>query len=166
MSNWAVKVKVKVAPSYPTLCDLMDLQSMEFSRPEYLSEYPIPSPGDIPTPGIELRSPTLQADSLPAEPQGKPKKTGMGSLSVLQQISPTQELNRGLLHCRQIPYKPSYQESHEWLPISKHRLVHCRLPQAALKIKIHQAHVSNQKPECYFKEVVLGSRKGLDHRRV
>ena len=90
----------------------------------------------------------------------------MDSLSVLQQISPTQELIRGLLHCRQIPYKLSYQESPEWLPVGKHQLVHCRLPQAALKIKIHQAHVSNQKPESYFKEVVLGSRKGFDHRRV
>ena len=45
-----------------------------------------------------LRSPTLQADSLPAEPQGKPKNTGVGSLSLLLQISPTQESNQGLLH--------------------------------------------------------------------
>ena len=44
---------------------------MEFSRPEYWSGYPFPSPGDLPHPGIELRSPALQADSLPAEPQGK-----------------------------------------------------------------------------------------------
>ena len=40
------------------------------------------------------RSPTLQADSLPAEPQQKPKNTGVGSLSLLQQIFPTQELNQ------------------------------------------------------------------------
>ena len=33
---------------------------------------PFPSPGDLPNPGIKLRSPSLQADSLPAEPQGKP----------------------------------------------------------------------------------------------
>ena len=43
-----------------------------------------PSPGDLPNPGIEPRSPTLQVDSLPAEPQRKPKNTGMGSLSLLQ----------------------------------------------------------------------------------
>ena len=43
---------------------------MEFSRPEYWSVYPFPSPGDLPNPGIEPRSPALQADSLPAEPQG------------------------------------------------------------------------------------------------
>ena len=45
---------------------------MEFSRPEYWSGEPFPSPGDLPNPEIELRSPALQADSLPAQPQGKP----------------------------------------------------------------------------------------------
>ena len=45
---------------------------MEFSRPEYWSGEPFPSPRDLPNPGIELRSPTLQADSIPAEPQGSP----------------------------------------------------------------------------------------------
>ena len=44
---------------------------MEFSRPKYWSGYPFPSLGDLPNPGIELRSPTLQADSLPAEPESK-----------------------------------------------------------------------------------------------
>ena len=42
---------------------------MEFSRPEYWSGKPFPSPGDLPNPGIEPKSPALQADSLPAEPQ-------------------------------------------------------------------------------------------------
>ena len=45
------------------------VQSMGFSRPEYLSGQPFPSPGDLPNPGIEPRSLTLQTDSLPAEPQ-------------------------------------------------------------------------------------------------
>ena len=45
---------------------------------------PFPSPGDLPSPGIERRSPALRADSLPAEPQGKPKNTGVGNLSLLQ----------------------------------------------------------------------------------
>ena len=69
---------------------------MEFSRSEYWSGYPFPSPGDLPNPGIEPKSPTLQADSLPAEPQGKPKNTGLGSLTFLQRIFLTQELNQGL----------------------------------------------------------------------
>ena len=51
----------------------------------------------------------MPADSLPAEPQGKPKNTGVGNLSLLQWIFPTQEWNQGLLHCRQILYQLSYQ---------------------------------------------------------
>ena len=70
---------------------------------------PFPSTGDLPNPGIKLRSFTLQADFLPAEPQGKPENTGVGSLSLLQLIFPTQELNWGLLHCRWILYQLSYQ---------------------------------------------------------
>ena len=60
--------------------------------------------GNLPNPGIEPRSPALQADSLLAEPPGKPKKTGVGSLSLLQGIFPTQESNQGFLHCRWILY--------------------------------------------------------------
>ena len=46
--------------------------SMEFFRQGYWSGLPIPSPGDLPNPGIELRSPALQADALPSEPPGNP----------------------------------------------------------------------------------------------
>ena len=42
-----------------------------FSRQEYWSEFPFPSPGDLPDPGIEPGSPALQADSLLSEPTGK-----------------------------------------------------------------------------------------------
>ena len=47
------------------------------------------------------------ADSLPAEPQGKPKNTGVGSLSLLQGIFQTQGSSPGLPHCRQILYQLS-----------------------------------------------------------
>ena len=82
---------------------------MGLSRQEYWSGLPCPPPGDLPNTGIKPRSPALQTDSLPAEPPGKPKNTGMGSLSLLQGIFPTQESNRGLLHCRWILYQLSYQ---------------------------------------------------------
>ena len=82
---------------------------MEFSRPEYYSGWLFPSPGHLPNAGIEHRSPALQANSLPAEPRGKPKNTGVGSLSLLQRIFLTQESNQGLLHCRQILYQLRYQ---------------------------------------------------------
>ena len=58
----------------------------------------------------------LQADSLPDEPQGKPKNTGMGSLSLIQWIFPIQELNRGLLHCRRILYQLSPLHETQWSP--------------------------------------------------
>ena len=60
-------------------------------------------------------NPALQADSLPAEPQGKLENTGVGSLSPLQWIFLTQELNWGLLHCRRILYQLSYEGSHDVL---------------------------------------------------
>ena len=47
---------------------------MGFSRQAYWSGLPLPSPGDLPDPGIEPRSPTLQANSLPSEPTGRQKK--------------------------------------------------------------------------------------------
>ena len=72
---------------------------------------PCPPPGDLPNPGVEPRSPTLQADSLPFEPSGKPKNTGVGSLTLIQEIFPTQESNRGHLHCRRILYQLSYRGS-------------------------------------------------------
>ena len=71
----------------------------------------MPSSGDLPKPGIEPRSPTLQADYLLSEPPGKPMSTGVGSLSLLQGIFQTQKSNQGLLNYRQILYQLSYQES-------------------------------------------------------
>ena len=70
-----------------------------------------PSLGDLPNPGIEPRSPTLQGvkDSLLSEPLGKPENARVGSLSLLQGNFLTQESNQGLLHCKQIPYQLSYQ---------------------------------------------------------
>ena len=67
--------------------------------------------GIFPTQGSNPDLPHCRWNSLPAEPQGKPKNTGVDSLSLLQRIFPTQELNRGLLHCRQILYQLSYQGS-------------------------------------------------------
>ena len=50
------------------------LLSMGFSRQGYWSGLRFPSPGDVPDPGIELRSPALRADALPSEPPGKPRE--------------------------------------------------------------------------------------------
>ena len=94
------------------LCSMCSLFPFSLFTVCFLSVFmPFPSPGDLPKAGLEPRSPTLQADSLPAEPQEKPKNTGVGNLFLRQQSFPTQELNWGLLHCRQILYQLSYQGS-------------------------------------------------------
>ena len=87
------------------------IQSMGFSRSEYWSGQPFPSPGDLPNSGIKPRSLALLANSLPSELPEKPMNNGVGSLSLLQGIFPIQESNQGLLHCRQILYKLSYHGS-------------------------------------------------------
>ena len=111
---------------------------MEFSRQEYCSGLPFPSPGDLPNPGLESGSPALQADSLPSElpvclvaqlcptfcypmdcsPPGSSvcrdspgRNTGVGYHALLQGILPTQGSNPGLSHCGWIPYHLSHQGS-------------------------------------------------------
>ena len=111
------------------------IQSMEFSRPEYWSEYLFTSPGDLPNPGIEPRSPAFQADSLPAEQLGKPKNTGVGSLSLLQHIFPTQESIQGPLHCRQILYQLSYQGRHEKLLSANTTLFLMEIPRISCTVE-------------------------------
>ena len=60
--------------------------SMRFSRQEYWSGLPFPSPGDLPDPGIEPRSPVLQADALPSEPPGKPYTVTYRRASLVAQM--------------------------------------------------------------------------------
>ena len=98
--------------------------SMGFSRQEHWSGLLCSPPGDLPNPGIESRSPALQADSLSSESPGKPTNTGVDSFSLLQLIFLTQVSNPGLLHCRQILYHLSHLGSH-WL------VTHNRMPPAS-----------------------------------
>ena len=74
-----LKVKVKLLSrvrlfATPRTVAYQAPRSMEFSRQEYWSGLPFPSPGDLPNPGIEPRSPSLQAGTSPTEP---PRKTRM-----------------------------------------------------------------------------------------
>ena len=66
-------MKVKITQSYLTLCNPMDYTVHGILQARVLEWVAIPFSGDIPNSGIEPRSPALQADSLPAEPPGKPK---------------------------------------------------------------------------------------------
>ena len=65
---------------------------MEFTRQEYWSELPFPSPGDLPHPGIKPRSPTLQADSLPSGLPGKPQQVGLVQASAFALYPGAQEI--------------------------------------------------------------------------
>ena len=98
-----------VAQSCLTLCDPVAYTFHGILQARILEWLTFPFSRGSSHPRDWTRSPTLQADSLPAEPQGKPKNTGVGSLSLLQWIFPTQESNWGLLHCRQTLYQLSYQ---------------------------------------------------------
>ena len=102
---------MKVTQSCSTLCDPMDYTVHGILQARILEWVVFPSPGDLPNPGIEPRSLTLQAVSLSPEPREKLKYTGVGSLLLFQQICPTQESNGGLWHCRRILYQLSYQGS-------------------------------------------------------
>ena len=81
-----MKVKVKVKSlsrvvsdsSTPWTVAYQATLSMGFSRQECWSGLPFPSPGDLPNPGIEPRSPSLQADVLPSEPPGNQKEMKIG----------------------------------------------------------------------------------------
>ena len=67
----------------PTVC----LLSCIFSRPEHRSGQPFPSAGDLPNPGVKRRSPSLESDSLPAGPPGRPK----GPCSLGNPVVPTSQ---------------------------------------------------------------------------
>ena len=66
-------VKICLTLATPWTVAFQASLSMGFSRQEYWSGLPLPSPGDLPNPGIKPGSPVLQADSLLTELQGKPK---------------------------------------------------------------------------------------------
>ena len=111
------------AQSCPTPCNPRDCSSPGSSvhgtlQTRILEWVAMPSSGYLSNPGIKPRPSTLQVDSLPTEPPGKPLNTGVGSLSLLQGIFLTQELSQGLLHCRRILYQLNYQGSPTYHPLS------------------------------------------------
>ena len=104
--------KVKVAQSRQTLCDPMECSLPGSSVHQNTGVGSLfPSPGDLPNPGSEPRSPALQVDFFTIWATREHKNTGVGSLYLLWWVFPTQELKRGLLQCRWIVYQLSYQGS-------------------------------------------------------
>ena len=100
--------EVKVAQSCPTLCNPIDYTVHGILQVRILQWVAFPFSRGSSQPRDRTHFPHISGRFLPAEPPGKPKNTGVGSLSLLQWIFPTQELNQGLLHCRRILYQLSY----------------------------------------------------------
>ena len=104
-------MKVKFAQSPPTLCDPMDYRVYGILQARILEWVAFPiSRGSSQSRDLTQVS-CIAGGFFPAEPQGKPKNTGVGSLFLLQQIFSTQESNQGLLHCWLILYQLNYEGS-------------------------------------------------------
>ena len=113
--KWGLSKWMNVTQSCPTLCDPMDYTVHGILQARILEWVALPLlQGFFPTQGSNPGLPHCRRIFLPAEPQGKPKNTGVGSLSLLQWIFLTQESNQGPPHCRQIVYQLSYQGSWNW----------------------------------------------------
>ena len=106
-----LRVKVKVAQSRLTLRDFMGYTVHAVLQARILERVAFPFSSGSSQPRDQTQVSHIAGGSLPAEPQGKPKNTEVGSLSLLQWIFLTQKLNRGLLHCRWILYQLNYQGS-------------------------------------------------------
>ena len=105
-------MKVKVT-QHLTLCDPMNYTVHGILQARTLELVAIPFSRGSSQPRNRTQVSCTAGFSLQAEPQGKPKNTGMGSLSLLQGIFRTPELNQGLLYCRQILYQLSYQGNYK-----------------------------------------------------
>ena len=104
-----MKREAKVAQLCPTLCNPVDYTVHGILQTRILDWVAFPFSKGSSQPRDRTQFFIWQVNSLPAEPQGKPKFTGVGSLSLCQWIFLAQESNQGLLHCRQILYQLSYE---------------------------------------------------------
>ena len=102
-----------------TLCNPMDYTVHGILQARILKWVAFPFSRGSSQPRTRTHVSRVAGRSLPAEPQGEPKNTGVGSLSLLQRIFLTQESNRSLLHCRRILCQLSY----EWRSLEKFYLI-------------------------------------------
>ena len=105
----SASLKVKVAQLCLTLCP-MDYTVHGILQARILEWVAFPFSRGSSQPKDQTQVSHISGRFCTAKPQGKAKTTGVGSLSLLQWIFLTEELNRGLLHCRQILYRLSWKE--------------------------------------------------------
>ena len=129
--------------------------SMEFSRQAYWSELPLPSPGDLPDPGIEPGSPALQADSLPLSHQGSPlAEKECGKLCSVIRNSSRQSIT---FHLR-IPSMCTHICAHIHTCLPRHVIFKC-LPNTMQLSYIHQIYINT----CAFLSVTHGCGSWWSH---
>ena len=102
---------MKVAQSCPTLCNPMDFRVHGILQARILEWVAFPFSRGSSQPRNRTQVSHIAGGFFSRWATGKPKNTGVGRLSLLQGIFPTQELNQGLLHYRQILYQLSYEGS-------------------------------------------------------
>ena len=107
------QLKVKIAQSCPTVGDPMDYIVHGILQVRILEWIAFPYSSWSSQPKDQAQASHIEADSSPAEPPGKPKNARVGSLSLLQQSFPTQELNWCLEFCRRNLSQLCYQERPE-----------------------------------------------------
>ena len=122
-------MKVKVAQSCLTFCDPMDRSIPGFSvlgilQARILKWVAVPFSRGSSQPRDQTQVSCIEGDSLPSEPPGKPKNTRVGSLSLLQEIFPTQVSDQGLLHCRWILTSRTTKEGKAWKLCNQYFVFH------------------------------------------
>ena len=151
---------MKVTQLCLTLCNPMDYTVHGILQPRILEWVAFPFSRGSSQLGDQTQVSCIAGDSLLAEPQGKPKNTGMGSLSLLQRIFPTQESNWGLLHCRWILYQRSYHGS----PILRDINPEYSLEGLMLKLKLQYFGHLMQRANSLEKTLMLGKMEGKRRR--
>ena len=126
------KVKVKVAQLCPTLCDTMDCHGIIQIRILEWVAFPLSWGSSHPRDWTQASH--IAGGFFPSWAQGKPNNSGVGSLSLLQKIFPTQECNWDLLHYRQILYQLSYQGS---LQSEAQSTMRCQIRMACLHVGVN-----------------------------
>ena len=103
--HWKWKVKAEVARSCPTLCDPIDYTVHRILQSRILQWGAFPFSRGSSQSRDQTQVSCIEGWFFTSWPQGKPKNTGVGSLSLLQGIFPTQQSIPGLPHCRWILYQ-------------------------------------------------------------
>ena len=111
-------LRVKVDQSCPTLCDLMGHIVHGILQARILEWVAFPFSRGSSQPRDQIQVFCIAGRFFTSWATGKPKNSGVGSLSLLQRIFPTQKSNQGLLHCGHILYQLSYQGSPPIIPTS------------------------------------------------